>query len=188
MQQQSQPQGAAPQTTSKWTFDPGNSCVSFVVRHYGIAFARGIFNKVQAQLEFDPANITGSTVSATIETASINTNNERRDNDLRDPRFLDVQAHPTMTFKSKRIQSAGEKKYQMIGDLTIKGVTKEVTFDLVYGGTTMKDARGTEHAGFTAEATINRKDFKVDGDVLMPDGMSTVADHLKINLDIELKK
>lgn len=184
-----QPQGAAPQTTGKWTFDPGNSYVSFVIRHYGVSFARGFFNKVQAQVEFDPANITGSTVSATIETASIDTNNERRDNDLRDPRFLDVLAHPTMTFKSKRIQAAGgDKKYQMIGDLTIKGVTKEISFDLVYGGSTDKDARGTEHSGFTAEATINRKDFGVSGDVLMANGASTVADQLRVILDIELKR
>ena len=188
MQQQPQPQSGAAQTVAKWAFDPGNSCISFVVRHFGVAFARGVFNKVQAQVEFDPNNVTGSSIVATIETASVDTNNERRDNDLREPRFLDVLTHPTMTFKSKHIKAAVDKKYQMVGDLTLKGVTKEVTFDFVYGGTTIKDSRGVEHAGFTAETTINRKDFKVDGDVLMPDGTSTVADHLKINLDIELKK
>ena len=188
MQQQSQSQGGAPQTAAKWAFDPANSYVSFVVKHYGVAFARGVFNKVQAQIEFAPANIPGSSVNATIETASIDTNNERRDNDLRDPRYLDVQNHPTMTFKSKRVQPAGANRFQMLGDLTIRGNTREVSFDLVYGGITEKDARGVEHAGFTAEATINRRDFGVNGDILMPNGASTVADHLKIVLDIELKK
>ncbi len=188
MQQHTQPQPGAPQSSGKWAFDPGNSCVSFVVRHFGIAFARGVFNKVQVQIEFDPSNIPGSNVSATVDMASIDTNNQRRDDDLRAPGYLDVQAHPTMTFVSKRIEPAGQSRYKLIGDMTIKGVTKEVPFEMTYGGVTGKDARGIEHAGFTAESTINRRDFNVNGDVLMPDGSSTVADHIKINLDIEVRR
>jgi len=185
--QQPQSQPGAPQPSGKWEFDPVNSCVSFVVRHFGVAFARGVFKKVQAQVVFDSANIPASSVTATIEMSSLDTNNQRRDDDVRAPGYLDVQAHPTMTFQSKRIEPAGQR-YKLIGDLTLKGVTKEVVFDMTYGGVTGKDGRGLQHAGFTAEGTINRRDFGVNGDVFMPDGSSTVADNIKVVLDIELRR
>ena len=192
MVQQAQPQqgqpGMGPQPGTKWVLDTGNSGVSFVVRHFGVAFVRGVFNKFQGEIEFDPNNVAASRVSATVDTASFDTNNQRRDDDLRGANYLDVQNHPQMTFKSKRLEPLGQNHFRMLGDLTIKGITKEVPFDLIFGGTTSKDARGLEHAGFTAEATINRRDFGVTGDVFMPGGGSTVADQVKIILDIEFRK
>src|SRR5205085_11592106 len=118
----------------KWKFDPMHTQVEFSAKHLGMITVRGDFGEVSAGGEIDVEHPERSRIEATINTASIRTHNEQRDNDLRSSTFLEADKHPTMTFKSTKIEPAGQDRYRMTGDLTIKGVTKPVTLDVVKYG------------------------------------------------------
>src|SRR5215831_19186451 len=119
--------GACAQSNT-WTIDPNHSSAQFTVRHMMISNVKGTFSKVSGTVQYDAADPTKSTVDATIDVSSVDTHQEARDRDLRSANFFDVEKYPTMTFKSKKIESAGSSKLKMTGDLTIHGVTKEVKF------------------------------------------------------------
>src|ERR1700694_242691 len=117
-----------------WKFDPYHTQVEFSAKHLGMMTVRGHFAEVTATGDIHPEKPELSTVEATINTASIRTHNETRDNDLRSSNFLEIEKYPTMTFKSTRIEPAGEDRYRVTGDLTIKGNTRPVTLDAVKYG------------------------------------------------------
>ncbi len=165
-----------------WQIDPAHSAAQFAIRHLGISTVRGAFTKVSGSAQFDQADPGKSSVQATIETASVDTRVEARDNDLRSPRFLDVQKYPTITFKSSKVESVGQGKLKVTGSLTIHGVTKEVVLDVDGPSAAMKDPWGNLRAGASATTTINRMDFGVSG----ASGM--VGDEVTITLDIEMSK
>jgi polyisoprenoid-binding protein YceI len=161
-----------------WRIDPGHSNPQFAVKHFGISTVRGSFQKVSGTVQYDPSDISKTVVEATIETASVNTGNESRDKDLRGPNYFDVEKFPTITFKSKRAESEGQGTIKLTGDLTIKGVTKEVT--LTVQGPTVVEMRGNKRMGAEATTKIKRSDFGVSG------GAAVVGDEIQITIDVEL--
>jgi polyisoprenoid-binding protein YceI len=164
-----------------WKIDPNHSSAQFSVRHLGVSTVRGAFTKVSGSAQYDPADPSKTTLEATIDTTSVDTHVEMRDNDLRSPNFFEVQKYPTITFKSKHAKAAGEGKLQIIGDLTIHGVTKEVILD-VDGPTAPipNPMGGGQRIGASATTKINRKDFGVNGAPTM------AGDDVTITIDAEL--
>ncbi|MDX2151525.1 MAG: YceI family protein [Bryobacteraceae bacterium] len=170
---------------NSWNIDSSHSGAHFAVRHMMVSNVRGQFGKLSGTIEFDPKNLNGSKVNATIDVASINTQDQKRDEHLRSADFFDVAKFPTMTFVSKAIKPAGAGKLQMVGDLTMKGVTKEVVFD-VEGPSPELVARGTARSGASATAKINRKDFGITWNRALDAGGVAVGDEVSITIDIEM--
>jgi len=168
--------------TQSWNIDGAHSSAQFSVRHMGISTVRGAFTKVSGTVQYDPGDLAKTVIDATIETASVDTRVEMRDNDLRSPHFFDASKYPTLTFKSKKVAEAGPGKLKVTGDLTIHGVTKEVTLDVEGPSAPVKDPRGNLRVGASASTTINRKDFGVDG------AAAVVSDDVPITIDMELTR
>lgn len=173
---------AAAAQPSTWQIDNNHSAAQFAVRHLAVSTVRGRFDKMSGTVTYDPADPTKTTIDAIIDASSIDTRIERRDNDLRSANYFDVAKYPTLTFKSKRVEPAGQGNLKVTGDLTIHGVTKEVVLDVSDVVGPAKDARGTERMGATASTKISRKDFGVSG------GAGVVGDEVEITIDLELTK
>lgn len=167
-----------------WQLDPQHSSAQFSVRHLEVSTVRGAFTKVSGSVVYDPAALNKSSIQTTIDAASVDTRVDMRDNDLRSPRFLDAQKYPTITFQSKKVEPAGAGKLKVTGDLTIKGVTKEVVLDVDGPAPAIKDPLGKDRLRMGASATtnINRNDFGVSG---LP---GVVGDDITITLDVEMTK
>jgi polyisoprenoid-binding protein YceI len=167
-----------------WQLDPMHSSAQFSVSHLGVSTVRGAFTKVSGSVQYDAANPGKSSIQTTIEAASVDTRVEMRDNDLRSPKFFDAQKYPTITFQSKKVESAGAGKLKVTGDLTIHGVTKEVVLDVDGPTPAIKDPMGKDRLRMGASATtkINRNDFGVSADAGM------VGDEVAITLDLEMTK
>ena len=151
-----------------------------------ISNVRGEFTKISGSAVLNPADLTKSTVEITIEAASVNTREPQRDEHLRSADFFDVASYPTLTFRSKRIESLGAENFKLTGDLTIRGVTKEVTFDVEGPTPSVKDPWGNIRAGVTASAKLNRKDFGLVWNALTEAGGIVVGDDVKITIEAEL--
>jgi polyisoprenoid-binding protein YceI len=167
-----------------WKFDPMHLQVEFSAKHLGMMTVRGNFTEVTATGDLYPDQPERSKFDVTINSASIRTHNEQRDNDLRASYFLEVDKYPTMTFKSTRIEAKGKDKGLMTGDLTIKGVTKPVTLNVVKYGEFNDPAMGHRIA-FAAETKINRQDFNMKFDMML-DGKFVVSHDIQINIEGEL--
>jgi polyisoprenoid-binding protein YceI len=152
-----------------------------------ISTVKGRFQKIDATVVWDEQDITRSTVEASIDTASLVTGQDMRDNHLRSQDFLHADEHPVITFKSTRIEPKGDDRFNVIGDLTIRNVTHEVTLDTTFEGRG-KDPYGKEHAGFEATTKINRKDWDLNWNVALETGGWLVGDTIKIELHLELLK
>jgi polyisoprenoid-binding protein YceI len=176
---------AAPALAQTWQIDPAHSRAQFTVRHMGISNIRGDFGAVTGTVEFDGTDVTKAKVNASIAVDSITTRVAKRDEHLKTDDFLDAANHPTMTFVSTSIAPAGPGKYRMTGDLTIRGTTKRVTFDLDAPSGPVT-ANGNVRMGAAASGTINRKDFGVKYHEVLDNGVLGVADEVFINLDIEM--
>jgi len=170
--------------TGTWTVDPVHSEVSFTVRHMMVSKVRGRFDKFEGtvQTASDPL---ASTVTADVDLGSVNTGNETRDNHIRSEDFFHTQKHPTMTFRSTGLRPAGDD-YLLDGDLTLRGVTRPVTFRLEVNGFG-PDPYGGTRAGFSATAEINRQDWNVSYNGPIPGAGSgmVLSDKATINLEIE---
>src|SRR5437868_9326723 len=167
-----------------WKFDPYHTQVEFSAKHLGMMTVRGHFAEVTAKGELHPDKPERSTVEATINTTSIRTHNEQRDNDLRSSNFLEIDKFPVMTFKSTKIEHTGGDKYKVTGDLTIKGVTKSITLNAVKYGE-FNDPRMGHRIGYAAETQINRKDFGMRFDMML-DGKFIVSNEIQINIEGEI--
>ena len=167
-----------------WQIDPYHLQVEFAVKHFGMMTVRGHFSEVTASGQIDPHNPAASAVEVDIKTASIKTNNEQRDSDLRGSNFLEIDKYPTITFKSTRIAPAGDDEYRMTGDLTIKGITRPVTLKVKRYGE-INDERMGHRVAYSAEGEINRKDFGLTMNMLV-DGRFVVGDEVKIAIELEL--
>jgi polyisoprenoid-binding protein YceI len=171
---------AAAAQAGTWQIDPNHTAAQFAVKHLAVSTVRGAFMKVSGSAQYDPADPSKDSVDITIDANSIDTRVQMRDNDLRSPNFLDVQKYPTITFKSKQTKSVGEGKLQVVGDLTIHGVTKEVALDVDGPSAPIKDPWGNQRIGASATTKVNRKDFGVNG---LP---GVVGDDISITIDTEL--
>jgi polyisoprenoid-binding protein YceI len=166
-----------------WHLDGPHSAAQFSVRHLGVSTVRGTFTKVAGDVTYSPADPAKSSVNVTIDASSVDSRVAMRDNDLRSEHFLDVAKYPTITFKSTRVASAGPGKLTITGDLTIHGVTKEVTLDVDGPGAPIKNPMGPgQRTGASASTKIKRSDF---GMTYMQ-GM--VGDEVAIQIDVELVK
>jgi polyisoprenoid-binding protein YceI len=170
--------------TGTWDIDPVHSEVSFVVRHMVVSKVRGRFDRFEGTIVTaeDPAQ---SSVEATIDAGSINTNQEQRDAHVCSADFLDVDNHPQITFRSFVVRPAGDR-FLVDGDLTIRGVTRTVTLELEVNGFT-PDPYGGTRAGFTATTEINRQDFEVsyNGPIPGADNAMVLSDKVTLNIEVE---
>jgi polyisoprenoid-binding protein YceI len=172
---------AAAAQAGTWQIDPNHTAAQFSVRHLGVSTVRGAFTKVTGSAKYDPADLSKTSLEATIETTSVDTRVEMRDNDLRSPRFFDAQKFPTITFHSKTTKASGPGKLQITGDLTIHGVTKEVVLDVDGPSEPIKDPMGKGlRMGASATTKVNRQDFGVSA---LP---GIVGDDITITIDTEL--
>jgi polyisoprenoid-binding protein YceI len=168
-----------------YTIDHSHSDVGFSVRHMVFAKVRGHFTKWTAQLAFDAANPTGTSVEASIDTASIDTREEKRDGHLKSPDFLDVAKFPAMTFKSRKVEGAGAKKYKVTGDLTIRDVTRAVALEVEELGRG-KDPWGSDRIAFVGKASIDRGDFGLKWNQALEAGGVLVGEKVDIEIDVEV--
>ncbi len=173
---------------STWTIDPDHSNVGFKVRHLMVSNVKGSFDKHSGTVEINDKDITKSKVNVIIDTASINTNVQKRDEHLRSADFFDVAKYPTMTFVSKKVAKAGKDKLKVTGDLTLHGVTKQVVLDVVGPTKESKDPWGAIRKGATATTKINRKDFGLVWNAALETGGVAVGDEITITLEIEMIK
>ena len=168
-----------------WNIDISHSQVMFTVRHMMISKVRGSFEKFGGTVNLDPQNPANTTVDIQIETTSINTRDPQRDGHLRSPDFFNAEVYPQMTFKSKRVEVTGDNSAKLIGDLAIRGVTKEVALEVEYTGSA-KSPWGTTNVGFTAATRINRKDWDLTWNKTLETGGLLVSDEIDISIELEL--
>ncbi len=174
-------------STSQWDFDLSHSSINFHVRHLMVSKVHGRFTSWSGTLVLDDQDLTRSRVDVTIDASSIDTKEEKRDAHLRSPDFLEVDKFPAITFKSTQITRQGDDEYKVVGDLTIHGVTKQVTLE-VEGGGRVTDPWGGTRTGFSAKTSISRKEFGLTWNVALEAGGFLVGDKLDINLEIEAVK
>jgi polyisoprenoid-binding protein YceI len=174
-------------TKTVWTLDPAHTQVSFAAKHMMVTTVRGTFGEVSGQILLDENDFTNSEVEATIDIAGLVTRDEKRDAHLRSADFFDVENHPTATFKSTKIVSKGGDKYEITGDLTVRGETKPVVLQAEYEGRGV-NPWGQEVAGFTATTEINRKDWNLNWNVALEAGGWLVSDKIKLEIAIEARR
>jgi polyisoprenoid-binding protein YceI len=167
-----------------WQLDPMHTQVEFSAKHFGMMTVRGHFREVTTSGQVDPTNLAASSLEVTIDVASLTTNNPQRDNDLRSSYFLELDKHPTITFRSTSIEPAGQDRYKLTGDLTIKGITKPITLDVQQYGE-INDPRMGHRIAYSAEGQINRKDFGMEFDMLA-DNRLVVSHEIKLFVETEL--
>jgi polyisoprenoid-binding protein YceI len=177
------PVGAAAAT---WQIDPDHASVEFKVRHLMVAWVKGSFTTVSGNVEIDDADLTAAQARVSIDAASINTNNSKRDEHLRSEDFLAVADFPTITFVSSRVIAADGIPRQLIGALTIRGTTREVTLDIDELTPPIKDPWGNTRRGVTATTEIDRRDFGLTWNKALEAGGVVVGDEVKIAMDVEL--
>jgi polyisoprenoid-binding protein YceI len=181
------PAAAAAQSAT-WTIDPGHSAATFQVRHMIVANVKGEFGGPVGTASFDPKDLSTLRVEATIDARTVNTRNPDRDKDLRSDLFFDVAKYPRITFKSRSVTVDGPGKLKVLGDLTIKGVTKPVTLEVEGPTQEIKDIWGSRRIGATATTTINRRDFNIVYNRLLEGGGAVVGDQVSITLDMEFTR
>jgi len=170
--------------TSTWTIDKAHSTVEFAVKHLVITTVKGHFREFEGTIHLDEARPENSSVTASIQVASIDTNVADRDAHLRSDDFFNAEKFPTITFKSKRVELLDANHAKVYGDLTIRDVTKEVVLDTEYEGQ-IDDPWGNRRAAFSATAEISRKEFNVRWNQMIETGGAVVGDAVKIFLHIE---
>jgi polyisoprenoid-binding protein YceI len=173
-------------TAGTWSLDPTHTHIGFTVRHMMVAKVRGSFGDFSAEITVGE-NPLESSLSAVVQMASIDTGNADRDGHLRTNDFFAIDEFPTMTLVSTSLVDNGDGTYTMNADLTIKGVTRPVAFELEFAGTG-QDPWGNTKAGFSASATINRKDFGIEWNAPLETGGVLVGEQVKIEIDAEIAK
>ncbi len=166
-----------------WEIDAVHSEATFTVKHMMVSTVRGRFNVLSGKLEIDEQHPENSWIEAEVDAASIDTHEPRRDGHLRSPDFFDAEKYPKITFKSTKVVPVDENEYRVTGDLTIRDVTREVTFKAEYSGQ-LKDMQGFQRAGLTAKTKINRKDWGLNWNVALETGGWLVSDEITIEIDL----
>ena len=178
---------AAPASAADtWVVDASHTNVDFSVRHMMITNVKGSFTTFEGTLEYDPKQVTKTKIQGTVDVASVDTDDAKRDEHLRSPDFFDVATHPKMTFESTKVIKDGDG-YVAVGNLTLRGVTKEVRMPVEFSGP-IKDPWGNHRIGFSASTTINRQDFGVKWNKTLDAGGAVVGDKVRIMLEGEAVK
>ena len=173
----------AEDTTGAYTFDKAHSSIGFRVRHLGLVDVPGYFRDFAGTINYDGKDVTKSTVEFSAKTTSVDTGVAPRDKHLRTADFFDVEKYPEMTFKSTRVEKKG-KNLMLTGDLTMRGVTKQISFPFQITGF-LPDDKGGMKIGATAETVINRRDFGVNYGTNLPNGIAMLSDNITVILQIE---
>ncbi len=173
------------ENTSKWVLDPSHSELLFKVKHLMISNVKGEFTKFNA--EIDGEDFTKAKITAAINAASVNTNNEQRDAHLRSADFFDTDNFAELSFESRTFVKTGDDMYKLTGVLTMKGVSNDVTLDVEFGGIN-KDPWGNEKAGFSFNGTINRKDWGLNWNAALETGGVLVSEEVKISGELQFAK
>lgn len=177
---------AAGVSAATWNADPAHSSVNFAVRHLVISTVNGKFGEFSGTLDWDGQDMSTGTVEFAVQIGSVDTDNEDRDKHLISPEFFDATQFPTMTFKSTKVILGDGNAFKLVGDLTIRGVTKAVTFDCEFYGTA--NFMKTNKAGFSAKVEIDRQDFGVSWSKSLDGGGLIVSDNVKISLELEFNE
>lgn len=173
-------------TTTTWAIDPAHTVAEFAVKHMVVATAKGRFKGIAGTIALDERNPAGSSVEVTIEAASVDSGDERRDGHLKSPDFFDVESYPTITFRSTKVEGDGDR-FRVHGDLTIRDVTRPVVLEVerLGGG---KTPFGTEILAYEAKTKIDRREFGLTWNAALEAGGMLVSDDVKISLDVETVK
>ena len=175
---------AAVTTTGTWQIDSAHTTAQFAVKHMMIATVKGSFSDVTGTVSYDPG-VGLINVDVQIPVATIDTRNAQRDAHLRSPDFFDAESHPTITFKGRRIEGDVDSEFRLIGDLSMRGVTREVALNVTREGAG-PDPYGNERVGFSATGKVNRQDFGLRWNMALEAGGVVVSDDVKISIDVEL--
>lgn len=168
-----------------WQIDPSHSHITFTVRHMMISKVRGRFEAFSGSVNFDEANPANTTVNIEVDLTSVNTRDEKRDGHLKSPDFFDVEKYPTMTFLSNRVEQIDAHNGRLYGNLTIKGISKEIVLEVTYAGTA-KSPWGIVSAGFSARGAVNRKEWGLNWNQALETGGVLVGDEINIEIELEL--
>jgi len=168
-----------------WVIDPAHTVSGFTVKHMMIANVTGVFEVTRGTIEYRPGDPGSVKADITIEAKSVNTRIGRRDDDLRSDNFFSAEKFPTLAFRSKRVQNVRTEGFDLVGDLTIRDVTREVVLKVDGPTAPIKDPQGNRRVGATASTTINRKDFRIMYNRTIEAGGVVVGDEVKIKLEVE---
>jgi polyisoprenoid-binding protein YceI len=174
--------------TTTWQIDPAHTAAQFAVKHMMISTVRGEFKNVTGTVIWDDQDVTKSKVNVTIDAKTVNTGEEKRDQDLKSDKFFDTANFPTLTFVSKKVEANGTGKLKVTGDLTIRGVTKEVVLNVEGPTAAIKDPWGNTRSAASATTQINRQDFGVKWNANLDGGGVVVSDTVSITIDLEMTK
>lgn len=174
------------QLPTRWTIDPGHTTVGFGVRHMMITTVRGELSLTEGQLEYDPRRPESAKVTASVDVASIDTREPKRDAHLRSADFFDADTYPQITFVSRRVVPRGSGRFALEGDLTIRGVTRPVTFDVEDVSAPQVDPWGNQRIGASAKARIRRSEFGMTWNATLEAGGLLVSDDVTIHVDVSL--
>ncbi len=169
-----------------YQIDPDHSSFQFKVRHMTVSNVTGEFKKVRGVVSIDGNDLTGLKVEVILDAASVNTDNAKRDDHLRSEDFFDVAKYPTITFVSKKVTKVDDNRLKVVGDLTIRGVTREVSVDVDGPSPEVKDPSGNIRRGGTGSLKINRKDFGMVWHKTLDNGGLVVGDDVNISVEVEL--
>jgi polyisoprenoid-binding protein YceI len=173
--------------TAVWKVDSGHSSAAFSVKHMMVSTVRGTLGPISGTVDYDGKDVSTLKADITIDVTRINTGNESRDKDLRGDGFFEVGKYPTMKFKSKRVQPGTAGQFRLVGDLTMHGVTKEVTLDVEGPSPAVKVQNGGLKVGATATTKINRREFGLNYNSMIEAG-AVVGDEVTVTIDIEINK
>lgn len=173
-------------SAATWKSDPSHASVQFAVSHLMVSTVRGTFDAFDVTVMLDEDDVERSSVTATIDTASVNTRDEKRDAHLRGPDFFDVAAHPTMTFRSTQVEKIADARYRVTGDLTLLGVTRQVVLDVRGSPRPITDPRGIRRMGGSVTTTIHRPDFGLTYNSILDTGGVSIGEDVDIVIDLEL--
>jgi polyisoprenoid-binding protein YceI len=176
----------SPCFAAEWNIDPMHSQANFAVKHMMVSTVHGSFNGLKGTIEYDSAHPKASKAELTIDATTVDTRNEMRDKDLKSENFFNVTKYPTIAFVSKKVETAGKGKLKISGDITLHGVTKEVTWLVEGPAAGVKDAKGNTHSGATATTTVNRKDFGLTWNKTLDGGGVMVSDEVELTVEVEV--
>ncbi len=171
-----------------YTIDPAHSGAGFKIRHLMVAYFRGGFSGVTGTVIFDPVNPANTKIDASIDATTLHTHDVKRDAHVKAGDFFDVEKYPTINFVSKRVVPDGKYQWKVTGDLTLRGVTKEITLDVESAPAEAKDPWGNLRSGASAETTIKRSDFGLSFNAPLETGGFMLSDEVHIHADVELIK
>lgn len=173
---------------TEWSIDTTHSSAGFKVRHMMVSNVKGQFGGVTGSASYDGKDVKSLKVDAEIDATTVNTGEPGRDEHLKKPDFFDVEKYPKITFKSNKVVPQGKGKFQLVGDLTMHGVTKPVTLNVEGPSKVMTDAKGTARVGASATTNVKRKDFGITYNKVLDNGGAAVGDDVNIDLEIEMTK